>query len=343
MMLIAGLASPGFLGALFVVATEFLAVAMVTANFQGMRGPFYGGGPGHPAALIAAFAVAALLGVAIWVGVAWLWCRLRFTLFDLVLGRHGRVGLSWSRYGQPALRFLGLVLLAVLAFVLLVAVTAGPLVLHLILLFRRLTPQQMNADPFLIMAHIFPIYGMIFVASLVAAVAGAVMLDFLLPPMAIENASVTSAAARFFRLLRSDFWSVALYLLLRFVLRLVIAWIGSIALMIILLVLGGGGTGVGYLLYRSLWHLGTGPAAVFVLYCVVAGLAVVAIYVSAIMALYGTMTAWVQIYAICFFGPRYLELGDLFEPPGAAQSGFGLASPASAAGPGPLPDMPPLG
>jgi hypothetical protein len=340
MMLVAALACPGFLGAIVGVAMESIAIATM-AGFHGMHAPV--ATQPHPAGLFAAIAVTAFLGIAVWVVAAWLWCRLRFTLFDLVLRQHGRVGLSWSRSGQPALRFLGLVLLATVAFVLLIAVTVGPFVLHLVLLFRSLTPQQVNADPFLVVENIFPMYGIFFLAVLVAAVVGAVMLDFMLPPLAIESASVASAAGRLFRLLRTDFWWVALYLLLRFVMRLAISWIGSVALLIILLVLGGGGAGLGYLLYGVLWHRGTGPATVFVLYCVIAGLAVLAAYVLAIMMLYGIMTAWVQSYAIYFFGSHYQELGNLLEPSGSALSTEEPPPPIPGAGPGPLPDPPSVG
>lgn len=339
MALVAGLASPVFIGVIIAFSTEFLAVGVGLMGISGIHiSRSLAAAALHPAALTVAVAVAAFLGIAVAVAGVWLWCRMRFTLFDLVLRRHGRVSQSWSQYGQPVPRFLGLVLLAAVAFVLLTAATVGPIVLHLFLLFRRLTPQQINADPALLLAHILPIYAIFFLVALAAGLTGAIILDFLLPPLALENASVASAVRRFFALAGTDFWWLALYFLLRFVLRLAIAWIGGVAVMIVLLVLGGGGFGLGYLLYDSLWHLGGAAAAVFVIYCMVAGLAVAAAYVLGLMALYGLDTVWVQHYAILFFGSRYQALGAQMGPPPAADP----ARPAPATVPAPLPEPPPI-
>jgi len=69
-------------------------------------------------------------------------------LFDLVVYQQGRVGLAWSKYGRQTWRFLGLLVLVILVFLLVAAVTVGPAFLHLIIRMRGMDPQVFAANPF---------------------------------------------------------------------------------------------------------------------------------------------------------------------------------------------------
>ncbi len=344
-VVVAGLTNPSLIYGFCIMAMEgvFFGLAGLGAGLRGLHGQHTGFAPsGFAGLMVGFFAVAALIALAVWLLLTWLWSRLRFTLFDLVVYEHGRVGLAWSRYSRPAWRFLGLVILVSLAFLLLASVTIGPMFLHLIVLMRGMTPQQINSDPFLMMSHIFPIYGMIFAMAILAGLVGAVMTDFLLPPMAIEDAPLESAFARFFRLLGSRFWTVALYLLLRFVLQLGLGWVGGMVVIIVLFIAGGGGVAGGFVLYRSLWHLGGGAAAIFILYCVVAGLALIAFYLLTMMVLYGLVMVFIQSYAAYFFGSHYPELGNRLEPGAPTPVPFaGPPAPAAPIAP-PIPELPPI-
>jgi hypothetical protein len=290
---------------------------MLTVGFRSVRlsdAPFAVAGGLSPFA-VAAFAVAVFFALAVILLLCWIWCRVRFTLFDLVLYRRGLVGRAWSPYASQAWRFLGLMLLIGLALLLILAVTVGPLLIHLIALIRHLTPQQLNADPSIFFAHILPMYGMLFLFALLAGLVNAVTQDFILPPMALEDAPLEFAFGRFFHLLRTRFWYVALYMLLRFVLELGLSWIGMIAVFVVLAILGVGGAGIGFVLYRAFWHAGPGGGAIFVLYCIVAGLAILAVYLLLITLVYGVVAVVKQCYAAYFYGSYYPLLGDRLEPP----------------------------
>lgn len=315
-------------GAVFGVIVEIVAVTIgiTAATFRHTHGLSAMAG-GFPAPLLAAIGLFVFVAVLVALFCTWIWCRLRFTLFDLVLNRHGQVGRAWSPYGSPAWRFLGLTLLIALSLLLLFALSAGPLILHLIGAVHHLTPQQMNADPSLFITHIFPLYGIVFLFIIVAGVLNAVMQDFILPPLALEDAPLDVAFSRFFQLLRSRFWYVALYLLLRYALEIGLGMIGGIVIFLVLLILGGGGAGIGFILYRAFWHAGSGGAAIFVLFCIVAGLIVVAAYALTVIALYGFIAVVKQSYAVQFYGLYYPPLGDRLAP-----------SPAPAA---PIPYPPP--
>lgn len=305
----------------FVFAFVFEAVSIAVAVAATAAGAGFGlthhpfavaGGVSRIAVTVILIAIFIALAVIVFLG--WLWCRLRFTLFDLVVFRHGLVSRAWGPYASQAWRFLGLMLLVSLALLLLLAVTAGPLVLHLIAAVRHLTPQQINADPFLIMSHIFPMYGIIFLFALVAGIVNAIAQDFLLPPMALEDAPLEFAFGRFFHLLRTRFWYVALYLLLRFAIELGLSWVGMMAVLIVIGVLALGGAGLGFVLFRAFWHSGPGGEAVFVLYCVVTVLLLIAVYLLLIVALYGIVAVVKQSYAAYFYGSYYPQLSDRLEP-----------------------------
>lgn len=275
---------------------------------------------------------ASVLALGVWVFLGWLWCRLRFTLFDLVLFRHGRVGLAWSRYGAPAWRFFGLTILATLAFVLLLAVTAGPFLVHFFLLFRHLTPQQINADPTILFANILPLYGIAFLVFFLVAIIDIVMQDFILPPMALENAAVEDSARRFLHLLRHRPGSVTLYFILRLVLQMAFTMAGAMAVFIVLGILGVVGVGLGFAIYHAIAHSGLAGHAFFILYCVVAGFLAAAFYFLSLLCLNGAIAVFRQSYALYFYGSHYPLLGDYLDPP--------LPTPVPAPQPAP-PSQPP--
>lgn len=314
--LVAALTQSSFYGMGFSLFGNAIGMTLIASGIgiRGTHSDFIVRPSSVAVAFMAAAVIAALLALALWVLLGWLWCRLRFTLFDLVLYCRGRIGLAWAGYGRQAWRYLGLMILVALGLLLIFAMVAGPLLLHLFVMLRHLSPSQINASPSVLFAHILPLYGVIFLFALVAALADAVMQDFLLPPMAIENAPLELAAGRFFDLLRTNFRSVVLYLLLRFVLELGLTLVGMLVVLLVFMVLGAGGAGVGFLLYHALWHAGPGAIALFLLYCVVTGLLLLGLYLLAMIAVYGAVATLKQSYAVYFFGSYYQALGDRLDP-----------------------------
>jgi hypothetical protein len=149
---------------------------------------------------------------------------------------------------------------------------------------------------------------------IVAGLVNAIAQDFVLPPMALEDASLGVAFSRFFELLRTRFWYVALYLLFRYLLEMGIAMVGGIALFIVIAVLGGGGAAIGFVLYHALWHSGPAGTAVFILFCILAGFLFLAVYTLLALVLYGYIAIVKQSYAVYFYGSHYPPLGDRMGP-----------------------------
>lgn len=302
----------GFFIAIAVEGTAITAAIAMGALRQA-HAPLSAGGLSAPA--IAAIGLALIFILLVGVLFVWLWCRLRFALFDLVVYRHGLVGRAWEPYAAQSWRFLGLMILVGLGFAFVLSLTAGPFLLHFVLTLRHLTPQQLNSDPTFFFVHVLPLYGIFFVFVILAGLVNAIAQDFLLPPMALEDAPLSYCFSRFFQLLRARFWYVALYLLLRIVLALGIAWVGMMAVFLVVAIFGTGGFGLGFFLYHALWHAGPGGPVLFVIYCILAGLFLFALYFLGVLMIYGIVAVIMQSYAIYFYGSYYPPLGDRLEPP----------------------------
>jgi hypothetical protein len=271
-------------------------------------------GPGAVAGFVI-FAIMLLVGVLIWVLTTYILCRLRFTLFDLVVFRQGKVREAWGKYGRQTWRYFGVLLLASFVFLLLVAVTAGPFFVHMLKTMKRLGLQGPNPNPWAIFAQIFPLIGIFFLLGLAWVMVDAILQDFVLPPMAMEDAPIEGAFGRFFALLKADPVSVLVYLLLRFVVALGISWVLTMVVLIGLLILGIGGMAVGFGLYHAMWRGGLGLQVVFIAVVAAMALVLLVLYLLAMVAVYGTAAVFKQSYAAYFFGSRYPELGNRLEPP----------------------------
>jgi hypothetical protein len=289
---------------------------------------------------LVAIVIGVVSGLALWVGITYLYCRLRFTLFDLVVHKRGRVGQAWSGYGRQAWRYFGLVILTSLAFLVVASIIIGPAILNVLRVVRPLvvashTSPALDANPFPVFGAMFPLLLAIFAVGALWAVADALMQDFLLPPMAIEDAPLESAFRRFFALLKSDFGSLAIYVLLRFAVGIGLVWILFLLLLVLLGLCGLLIFGVGTVIYHLLWTSMLGQV-VCVALAIIVGVIALAVYLVAMISVYGIAAVFQQSYSAYFFGGRYVELGNQLEPPPAVDS---LEPPAASTPPTSIPPL----
>ena len=331
--LVAALTQPSFFSVVFsypLQGVQFAAAGAMHPRHYGEH--FLGPGAGLAAAGFAVIAVAFLVGLVVWVGVFYLFCRLRFTLFDLTVYRQGRVGQSWRKYGRQTWRYFGLSLLVMLVFAILIAALAGPLFVHMFAVIKAMGPH--NPNPVAMLGTMFPLIGVFLVLGLLWVIVDAVIQDFLLPPMALEDASIEGAFSRVARLFRAEPGQFLLYMLLRFVISVGICWVLLMAVLLVLLLLLLGAVGIGFLLYHSLWPAGLAARAIFVAIAAAMGLVLAALYLIAMIAVYGITAVYKQCYAVYFYGSHYPELGDLLDPPEEDFVGVRVVPP--------LPPLPPL-
>jgi len=345
--LIAALTQPSFYSAS--VSYPLQGANFATLQSMGHKSGFSAGDHFLPGPGLAAFGLVALIAVAmimlaIWVLFSYLYCRLRFTLFDLVVYKRGRVGQAWSAYGRQSWRYFGLVILVSLAFMALAVIVIGPAMLNLIRAFKPLVAASRAssgpaANPFPVFGAMLPLVAAILALGLLWAVVDSLMQDFLLPPMAIDDAPLESAFGRFFRLLKTDFGPVVVYVLLRFAVGIGLTWILMLLVFVVLLLAGLAIFGVGVLLYHLLWASLVGKV-VCVALGILAALVAIVVYLVAIISVYGISAVFKQSYAVYFLGGRYPELGARLEPPPPL---IESPEPPPVAPPSAPPELPPLG
>ena len=309
--LIAALTQPSFYSASISYPAQGIQFAVMSRMpHRGVYGLL--SGAGFATAGLAIMLIFLLVGVVAWVLISYLYCRLRFTLFDLVVYKRGRVGQAWSRYGRQSWRYFGLTILASLAFLVAAVVIAGLPLLHFVHAMRGSDPASIAANPFRVIGAMLPFLGALLLVGLLWAIVDALMQDFLLPPMALEDASLEQAFQRLFALLHESFGPVALYLLLRFAIAFGITWILLMAMFVVLLAGGLGVFAVGIVLYHTLWTSMTGQVTLVAL-AIVMGLIFLALYFFAMISIYGIAAVFKQSYAAYFFGGHYPELGSKLE------------------------------
>lgn len=315
--LVAALTQPSFYSVMVSYPTQGAQAALgVVASQHRHRmdfGAVWQPGIGTVAGFVV-FAIMLLIGLIVWVALTYLFCRLRFTLFDLIVYKQGKVREAWSKYGRQTWRYFGVMLLASLVFLVIAAVTAGPFFLHMVRTMKNLALQGPNPNPFALFAGIFPLLGIFLLLGLLWMIADTVLQDFVLPPMAIEDAPIEAAFGRFFRLLKDEPGSFLAYLLLRFVLSIGLSWALLAIVGIALLIVGLGGVLAGVLLFHAMWHGGIALQVVFIVITAVMALCLLVLYFGALIAVYGMVAVVKESYAAYFFGSRYEALGSRLEP-----------------------------
>jgi hypothetical protein len=269
------------------------------------------------------------------VGYLYLLCRVRATLFDLVVFREGRVREAWRRCSRPARRYLGLYLLAMLLFLSVLGATVGPALWRFVQVSAAHAGGDVGASG---AKSLLVIVGMIWLLLPIWIAVDALLEDFILPGLALDQqAPVSAAFARLGSLIRRKPGQLLLFL----VLRTVVGFGIGLALVMVTLVGVGlvalSGYGVGRLLYSALWAGGMAGHTVFFAYVAGAALLVMALYLLGITAVYGVTGTFKVSYAAYFYAGYYPELaaGLGGQPPDEEEMvGAGL--------PGPLPPMPSL-
>jgi|GEM_PF-4382964 hypothetical protein len=283
---------------------------------------------------IVILAILVLVGFAVWVGCIYFLCRLRFTLFDLVVYKQGSVRGAWAKYGRQTWRYFCVMVLASLVFLVVAVIALGPLFVRMVKTISGMAVQGPNPNPFPMFAAMLPLMGVMLLLAFLWVIVDTVLQDFVLPPMAIDDAPIEAAFRRFFELLKDGPGTFLGYLLLRFVLSIGLSWALVIILGIALLVLGSGGVLLGLLLYHLMWHGGIALQVGFIVIAAIMALALLLLYFVVMIAIYGTVAVLKESYAVYFFGSRYPELGNRLEPP--------EEEPVATMVEPPLPPLPPL-
>jgi hypothetical protein len=238
--------------------------------------------------------------------------RLQFPFMDVVMNRSVFIAPLWRQYGPQAHRWTQAKILIGTVTML---VSTVPFVPFVWLGIRRMKSIQAfdNSQQSPLPFAFFGIFLLIYSGFILVTLAMSLLNDFMLPPLVLEDASVTDAWRWVVKLIRTEPEQVALYALLKVVLgfisQMACVIVFEIAIFVLMLVLGI----VGVLLAGFL-HAIHAPDVIFQALAIVAIVVIDLGFIGYCMPLsYGLPMVFLEAYKLYFLGGRYAPLGDILD------------------------------
>ncbi|QEE27605.1 hypothetical protein FTW19_06075 [Terriglobus albidus] len=282
-------------------------------NFAGLRS-----GAAHPIAAKSALAMAAVSGILIFVVFIFttilflVGSRMQLVMVDVVATRQIEILPLWRKHGAPVWRWMALKLLPSLLFYVLVVIATLRYTRGITARLRSTVPGQLPPGFFPAFLQFFLVIS--FVSLCVFAIYW-LLRDFVMPFIALENASLATALERGMAVVRDEPGQVVLYMLLRVALFIVFA-IGGYIVYVVAALLGLVPIGLLGAVFYLLAHKSP-LAGVLMGIGSLIGLCVLLVWILFVMVLVaGFICTFFQAYALYFLGGRYPLLGEILEPVG---------------------------
>jgi hypothetical protein len=248
--------------------------------------------------------------------------RLRFALFNCLIHQTRLIAPGWHKYRIQAFRFFWLSIMAGIVFFALVLAVLAPFALG----FWHVYQQTQLGGPFPLggfLTVVLPLIPVMFLIILAAICVRIILRDFMLPHIALENASAGQAWAAVRTRIAAEVVPFLLYGLLRVVVPIV-AVVGMVIILFIpcLIVFGL------LAIMIAAVHGAFSDAAIPLMYLgwvlqAILGLIIFGLGLFLAVSFGGPLAIAVRNYALLFYGSRYQALGDiLFPPPAATQPGM---------------------
>jgi hypothetical protein len=257
--------------------------------------------------IVAIIALVCVLVIPLYILLSYLLIRLRFSYFDCVLYGRDRIAPAWNRYHRQALRYLGLTLLIGCAFWI-VLIPAG---YGLYLRFKPLF-DSLRAGAAFHFSDFLPLIAIVGLGSLLLALVGYILevtlTSFVLPRMALEDASIREALEDVWADMQSEPGQFLLFYFLRALLSFAASIVAVIALVVPFAIMGGIGAVLVFLLK------GASIPAAFIVGIPLAAL-LIAAFVAALIGVGGSIGTFRRNYALLFYAGRFPLLGAILWPP----------------------------
>jgi hypothetical protein len=265
-------------------------------------------------AMIAALAAVTISVFVLAMLIFYLLVRLRFALFYCLIHQTKLIRPGWRLYRAQARRFFLLGTIVGLAFFAIFAAVCLPFVFGALHLYRDY--QSSGQFPFARFFALLLPFIPVFLLMIFAAIAVNVILrDFMLPHIALENASGGQAWAAVRARITREKGSFLLYTVLRVALSAA-AFIAVIIVLAIPLLILFGGLAIVMVALHAAFSNFTGAAWVLGASLeVLIGLTVVAVGLLAAISFGGPISIAIRNYSLVFYGSRYQVLGDILFPP----------------------------
>jgi hypothetical protein len=259
------------------------------------------------AAIAGLLVLVTLIAIPIVLVIGYLLIRLRFSYFDCVLYEQDQIAPAWSRYHRQTMRYLGLSVLVGIAFWAILIPIGYNLYQHFKPLFESIGSANPPgfADFLPLLAYILPLF---LVLALAGYLVDATMTCFVLPRMAVEDASMRDALQDVWGDLLAEPGQFALFFFLRFLLSIVASILALIVLLIPLIPIAIIGVIVVLVLKAASTTLAIGLG-------VPLGILAGVFFLLAVIGVSGTIGTFRRNYALLFYAGRYPELAMVLWPP----------------------------
>jgi MFS family permease len=267
--------------------------------------------PGVWMLIVAAFL---LLFLPLSIFISYLLYRLRFSYFDCVLYLQDKIGPGWRKYHRQALRYLGVSLLVGLGFLAALAVT-GLIVWNRYkdviagLIAAQGHKTHLNIDFMALFGALAGIFFVVFLIGIAGYVIQTIMTYFVLPHMALEDASIGHAFADVWDDMKVEPGQFVLFLIMRVLLSIAAGLIATIAMIIPLIGLAAIAAIIGYAVH-AMFH----STFVLVPLVILAGVVVGALLFACGISIAGTIGTFSRNYGLLFYAGRYPELAARLWP-----------------------------
>jgi hypothetical protein len=257
--------------------------------------------------LLASIAAIALVVIVVFVLISYLLIRLRFAYFDCVLYEQDQIAPAWARYHRQALRFLGLGWCIGLAWLVVMVPVGYSLYEH----FKPLFASMGSAKPpgFV---DFLPLIGVVLLIvlllSLVGYVVNAMLGCFVLPRMALEDASIRESLEDVWSDLLAEPGAFALFLLFRALLGFAATLVAVFALVIVAVIVALVCVICGLILKAI-------SQTLLVMLGIPALILVFLLALPVMIGISGTIGTFQRNYAILFYAGRYREIAMALWPP----------------------------
>ena len=301
-------------------------VAIITEGSSGnLNSGSHGGsssghGPNFPTPFhvapewIAVIVAALLFALLISFVVFYLVTRLRFAFFHCLIHNTREIRPGWRLYGAEAARFFWLNIIVAFGFLLVLVAVALPFISGFVRLFHE-HQQRGNLDVGLLLSLVLPLIPLFILLILTAILADVVLRDWMLPHIALDDATAGEAWAQVWERIRAEKRQFLAYVLLRLVLP-VLAMIALFILLIIPgLVLAGSLAAVEFGLHSAFADATGASALVGLLLEIFFGVLAFGFALLASICLGGPISTATREYALVFYGGRYQALGEILYPP----------------------------
>jgi hypothetical protein len=251
-----------------------------------------------------------LLAVPLCILLSYLLVRLRFAYFDCLISGQDQIAPAWRKYHRQALRYLGVSLCLGLASMVVMIGIGLVIWVKYEDIFKGMIAGQ-KVDVFSLIPALLIVFLIVSLLSLAMYVVNTSMSHFVLPKMALEDASVRDAFEEVWAEMKAEKGQFALFLLMRILLPAAASLLAFMVLIIPVIVVGAIAVAIGFAV-----HSMAASSAVILIVLAVVGvllLAILAFVVS--ISVGGTIGTFTRNYGILFYAGRYPELAFRLWPP----------------------------